>query len=58
MQSENLTACARRALGVAALVDTVALSDLLDDPHPTTITAAVMIAGTIAGSHRRRPIGV
>jgi len=46
MQSENLTACARRFAGVAALVDTVALPDLLDDPQPAMITAAVMIAGT------------
>jgi hypothetical protein len=47
MQSENLTACARRLAGVAARVDTVALSDLLDDPQPARITEAVMmIAGT------------
>jgi len=53
MQSENLTACASRALGVAALVDTVALSELLDDPQPAIITAAVMIAGTVAVAQRR-----
>jgi hypothetical protein len=56
MQSENLTACARRLLGVAALVDTVAPLGLLDDPQPAIVTVAMMIAGAIAGTQRGRVI--
>jgi hypothetical protein len=56
MQSENLTACARRLPGVAALVDTVAPVGLLDDPQPAIVTVARRTAGAIAGTQPGRLI--